>query len=301
LLSEWILANSTHTREEWVVIFPDIFSSTEFIITPMWTQYAVPNRTLDPGVYSPTTNVARAIQVARTTCTGTSYNNIHIDANLAVVGCLYKSVSLLIVGGPENSDDIFRFEEKWRDYMAVTTGSTDFNRMQPLTQQWVNMLYEMLMIAETMTEFSDIPPGFTRLRRTNGNGQHILYLVNSIENVQYLVVSKNTMQRYFPAIEDPTALALVPSPSATLNTPTGSLQLQLNFAVTGGVGPYTFTATSSDIASGTINASTGYLNVLFESFGTNNLDITVTDALGATYTGSYVVVCDAGSQSGGSD
>lgn len=296
LLAEWILDNSTHTREEWVVIFPDIFTSTEFIITPMWTQYSVPNRVLDPGVYSPTVNIARGVQVARTTCTGTSYTNAHIDVNLAVVSCLYKSIALLILGGPENSDNVFRFEEKWRDYMAVTTSSPDFNRMQPLTQEWVNMLYAMLRIAEDMTEFSDIPPGYTRLKRTNGAGQQILYLVNSIQNVQYLVVSKFTMQRYFPAIEDPTALALVPSPSATLNTPTGSLILQVNFATTGGIRPYAYTAASADIASGSINPSTGYLNVQFTSFGTNNLDITVTDALGATYTGSYVVVCNQGSQ-----
>lgn len=296
LLAEWILANSTHTREEWVVIFPDIFTSTEFIITPLWTQYSVPNRTLDPGVYSPTVNIPRALQIAHATCTGTSYNNTHIDANLAAVSCLYKSIALLIVGGPENSDDVFRFEEKWRDYMAVTTSSPDFNRMQPLTQQWVNMLYAMLMIAEEMTEFSDIPPGYTRLKRTNGAGQHILYLVSSIQNVQYLVVAKTTMQRYFPAIEDPTALALSPSPSATLNTPTGSLVLQVNFAATGGIAPYTYSASSSDIADGSINSSTGYLNVSFVAFGVNNLDITITDALGATFTGSYVVVCDSGTQ-----
>lgn len=293
-LADWILANSTHTREEWVVIFPDIFTSTEFIITPLWTQYSVPNKTLDPGVYSPIVNVPHAVQVSHKTCTGTNYNNTHIDVNLAVVSCLYKSVSLLIVGGPENIDGKFKFQQKWPDYMAVTTSSPDFNRMQPATQALVNKLYELLQCAEELTEFSDVPPGITRLKRINGAGETILYAVASIDNVQYLVVSKTTMERYFPAVADPTALALIPSPTATLNTPTGSKRLQINIAASGGVQPYAFSATSADITSGAIDPNTGYLDVIFTNFGTNSIDVTVTDALNDSYTGTYTVFCDDG-------
>ncbi len=290
-LAAWILANSTHTREDWVVIFPDIFTSTEFIITPFWTHYAVPNKTLDPGVYSPTVNVNRALEIVRTTSTGTNYTDQHIDDNVAIVGCLYKSIALGIVGGPENIDKVYRFEKKWKDYMAVTTNSPDFSRMQPKTQQFVNMLYGLLKVAEEMTEFSDIPQGMTRLKRTNPQGKQILYVVSSIDNVQYLVVAKNTLEQYFPAQAEPTALALVPADSVTLNTPTGSKRLQINFAATGGVAPYTFSASSPDVVSGTINASTGYLDMVFQDFGTNTLDVTVQDSLGDTFTGTYVVVC----------
>ena len=293
-LAAWILANSTHTREEWVVIFPDIFTSTEFIVTPLWTQYSVPNKTLDPGVYSPVVNVPRAQMISHTTCTGTNYNNTHIDVNLAVVSCLYKSVALLIVGGPENIDGKFKFQEKWPDYMAVPTSSPDFNRMQPATQALVNKLYELLQAAEEMTEFSDVPPGITRLKRVNGAGETILYAVASIDNVQYLVVSKNSMERYYPVTADPTALALSPSPSVTLNTPTGSKRLQINISATGGVGPYHFTATSADISSGAIDPNTGYLDVIFTNFGSNTIDVTVTDALENSFTGTYSVFSDEG-------
>lgn len=293
-LAQWILDNSTHTREEWVVLFPDIFTSTEFIVTPLWTQYSVPNKTLDPGVYSPTTEVAKAIVISHTTCTGTSYDNTHIDVNLAVVGCLYKSIALLIVGGPENQDGKYKFYEKWPDYMVVPTSSPDFARMQPKTQELVNKLYGLLQIAEEMTEFSDIPPGYTRLKRINGAGETILYVVTSLDNVQYLCVAKTTMERYFPAAADPTALALSPPATATLNTPTGSKRLQINIEASGGIEPYQYSAASTDIASGSIDIDTGYLDVIFTNFGTNHIDVTVTDALLATHTSTYTVVCDDG-------
>lgn len=198
-LANWILDNSTHSREEWAVIFPDIFTSTEFIITPLWSQYAVPNVTLSEGVYSPTVNAQQALATARRTCTGTLYTSQHIDSALAVVGCPYKSIALLAVGGPENRDGVFRFEEVWPDYMSVFTSSLDFNRMRPETQMWVELLHRMLKVAETMTDFSDLPQDMTRLRRTNAQGESYMYVVANFNNIQYLVVSRQSVHQYFPS------------------------------------------------------------------------------------------------------
>lgn len=200
-LAEWILDNSTHTREEWAVIFPDIFTSTEFVVTPMWNLIAVPNETLQNGVYSPTVNGQLAFSTARRTTTGTNYTQTHIDAVMAIVGCVYKSVALLVVGGPENRNGLDRFEEVWPDYMAVFTSSLDYNRMQPATQRFVSMLHAMLQVAETMTDFSDLPQSpfpMTRLRRTNGAGETYMYVVSNLDNIQYLVLSRLSMQQYFP-------------------------------------------------------------------------------------------------------
>lgn len=200
-LATWILDNSTHTREEWAVIFPDIFTSTEFIITPMWSQYAIPNQTLQDGVYSPTVNVQNGLAIGRRTNTGTAYTQDHIDDVLAIVGCPYKSLALLIAGGPENRDGQDRFEEVWPDYISVMTSSQDFNRMQPKTGAWVMMLEAMLATAETMTEFSDLPQApypMTRLKRTNSFGQTFMYVVCNYDNIQYLVASRQSIQSVFP-------------------------------------------------------------------------------------------------------
>lgn len=186
-LREWILANSTRTREDWIAIFPDIFRSTEFIITPLWSQYSIPNKTLQSGLYSPVIQPAVALELAEVTAHG--YPPAHVAAVLSASVFMYKSLGFLSVGGPENRDEIYTFYEKFVDYIAVPTDSADFNRMDPITQGWIMMITEMLLIAEEMTEFSDIPVGMTRMKRGN-----VLYVVSSYQDVQYLVVAKKFVE-----------------------------------------------------------------------------------------------------------
>lgn len=197
-LSRWILENSTHTREEWAQIFPDIFTSTEFILTPLWNQFAVPNMTLTTGLYSPTVNHSKASIIARRTSTGLSYTDEHVNKVLTSIGFPYKSLALLVVGGPENRDEVDRFEEQWPDYVSSPTSSTDFNRMQLATQNWVRLINDMLLVAEEMTQFSELPQNMTRLFRTNAQNESMMYVVANYENVQYLVLSRQSMQTYFP-------------------------------------------------------------------------------------------------------
>lgn len=197
-LAEWILDNSTRPREEWALILPDIFTSTEILITPMWSQFGIPNQTLIEGMYSPIVNLQMARTIAKRTAAGTGYTEAHIDAVLSVTGATYKSLALLAVGGPENRMGLDRLEEIWPDYLLVTTDSVDFDRMSLDTQRWVDLLHRLLLCAETMTDYSDMPQGITRLRRQNSNGEVVLFAAASYANIQYLVVSRQTMQSYFP-------------------------------------------------------------------------------------------------------
>jgi hypothetical protein len=245
-LSEWILDNSTRTREQWARIFPDIFSSTEFIVTPMWNLLSVPNQTLQEGVYSPTVNLQLAMSTARRTCIGTRYTQQHIDSVIASVSCPYKSVALLIAGGPENRDGFDRFEELWPDYMSVFTSSLDFNRMGPMTQQWVTLLHAMLRTAETMTDFSDLPQtpySMTRLKRTNAQGDTVMYVVANFNNIQYLVASRQSIQQLFPPrnaddlrVTTEGADGVVAMPNANITDGTYTTF----FAGVGGTEPYRF-------------------------------------------------------------
>lgn len=287
-LSAWILANSTHTREEWAVIFPDIFTSTEFIITPMWSQFSVPNETLQDGVYSPTVNVMNALSTARRSCVGTAYTQAHIDAVVAVVGCPYKSIALLIAGGPENRDGIDRFEEVWPDYMAVFTSSMDFNRMQPATQEWVTLLHSMLLTAENMTDFSDLPQSpypMTRLRRTNAAGETYMYVVANYDNTQYLVASRQSMQQHFPprGVDELRVTSEgVEGVSALPNANIAAGMYSTFFEGIGGTSPYAFTLVSvSDperLANAVLDPDTGDFIGQPMSAGDIQVTVSVTDA-----------------------
>lgn len=188
-LADWILGQSTHTREEWAEIFPDIFTNTEFIITPLWTQYAIANKTLQAGVYSPTIDFKKALEIAKQTAQGTGYSDNHIESHLRASFVPYKSLAFLALGSPENRDGILDFNQRFVDYISVTTDSGDFNRMSVKTQNWVLFFYELLKIAEEMTEFSDIPLGYSRISR---NG--VLYVSANYDNIQYLVVLRSYLE-----------------------------------------------------------------------------------------------------------
>lgn len=183
-LTKYILANSTHSRDEWAAILPDLFKRTEFILVPMWDQYAIPNREIQAGVHSPIAELVRASTMI--TQVANSYPGSHINAYASVMGHPYKSLAVISIGGPENRNSKFKLREIFPDWISVSTGSGDFNRMSLSTRQWAEMLDRLIQAAETLTEFSDImDPSMTRLTRNN-----YLYIVQSFENIQYLVAAK---------------------------------------------------------------------------------------------------------------
>ncbi|MBN22489.1 MAG: hypothetical protein CL678_14490 [Bdellovibrionaceae bacterium] len=185
-LQDWILENSVHTREEWVEVLPDLFRRTEFVICPFWDKYSVPNRTTKVGLYSPQSSFVESMALGKRTAVG--YPPAHVEAHLNSSAFMYRSIGFTSIGGEENRDDLFELYQVFSDYITVSTDSPDFNRMDPVTQRWVELIYEMLPIAEYMTEFTSVPVGMSKLIRGD-----ILYLVASYQDIQYLVVAKSSL------------------------------------------------------------------------------------------------------------
>jgi hypothetical protein len=186
-LVKYILDNSTHTREEWTPILPDLFKRTEYILVPMWNQYAIPNLQVQAGIYSPIANLRRTASLMA--LVASAYPGSHINNYTAVLPHPYKCLAVVTVGSPENRDNKFQITDEFPDYIGVLAPDKDFNRMSEKTKRWAEMLDLLIQAAETLTEFSDIPQTFmTRLKR---NG--LLYIVGSYENIQYLVAAKSTL------------------------------------------------------------------------------------------------------------
>lgn len=189
-LVEYILANSARLRTEWEDYLPDLFKVTEFILTPLWTNFSIPNETLMAGLYSPTIQLADLTMIAKTTAT--RYADPHVDAVVSTSVSIYRSLAFLAVGGPDNRDGIMTYQARFPDYIVIPSTSSEFGRMSPSTQNWVMRLSQMLKVAEEMTEFSDLPLNMTRLIRDN-----IMYVVSTFEEVQYLIVSKQSYVELF--------------------------------------------------------------------------------------------------------
>jgi hypothetical protein len=181
-----ILANSTHTRDDWVKIFPDIFKRTEFILYPLWDQYAIPNRVLDTGIYSNQVRVATAVALMKDFAT--QYPGAHIDSYTSMMSHPYRSLAVLSIGSNDNRNAQYMLSDIFPDLIAVTSTSSDFNRMSQKTQDWASILANMLVTAEKMTEFTVVPIGMMKVKR---DGK--LYLTATYDNINYLMVAKSNL------------------------------------------------------------------------------------------------------------
>lgn len=182
-LMEYILSHSSHGRDDWIKILPDIFKRTEFIVIPDWGSYAISNRELVKGIHSPQVNLIEANALIKKYAT--MYPLPHIDTHASTMGHPYRSLALMSIGSPDNRNNQYRLRDVFPDLIAVTSTSPDFNRMSKNTQDWASMLAVMLVEAEKMTRFTTIPQGMMKMVRDN-----VLYLTKSYKNINYLVVAK---------------------------------------------------------------------------------------------------------------
>lgn len=184
-LIDWVLENSDRSRNEWLELFPDIFTPTEFIITPLWHQFAIPNQTIQSGFNSPVISISRAIEVAQLMATGIGYEKEDLMDNTVLARTPTRTLGLLITGSSANRNGITNFLQLYPDYIGMPTSSRDFGRLSSRTQEWSYMLLDLLQTAESMTEFTIIPPGYSRIVRND-----IVYAVKDYEGMEYLMATR---------------------------------------------------------------------------------------------------------------
>jgi hypothetical protein len=194
-LQEYIMANTAYTEDQWQVIFPDIFSATEFIFAPSWQQIAMAEDAVNGGIYSPISKLSTAIAAAKLVIRGTGYTDAYVNDNMSIISSVYKSLHINVIGGYHNRDGQNQINQRWKDYISVSTSSIDFRRMDDATQKFIVLLNQMLQIAETMTVRTSVPRGFLRLVRDD-----ILYVTCTYERTSLIVVSRESMLEKNPVV-----------------------------------------------------------------------------------------------------
>lgn len=192
-LVAYILQNSTHPREDWVKILPDLFKRTEFILIPLEDQYAIPNRALEVGIYATISNLTRVSALVKQVVP--SYAPAHIDSHLAVMANPYRNLQIAVIGSIENRNNWYELNQVFPDLLSVSSTSTDFARMSQATQGFLLTLAQMLISAESMGPYTDIPHGMTRVTRDG-----VLYLVVNYQNIHYLVAAKQNLTQVIPPL-----------------------------------------------------------------------------------------------------
>jgi hypothetical protein len=185
-LINYIARNSLLPIDRWKVIFPDIFKTTEFLFLPNWANYAIPNMTLTLGLYSPV--VSLTSEMARVKRLLPSLPDAHLSACTCTMGYPYRSMSMSIVGSPDNRDSKFKITDIFPDLLAVSSTSLDFNRMTPATKALCERLSNMIYIAETATGATVMPSGYRKSLRDG-----VSYVTSSVGNINYLVATRNNL------------------------------------------------------------------------------------------------------------
>lgn len=180
------LNNSSFSSSDWRNIIPDLFRTTEFIMVPDWLNYAIPNRTVQAGIYSPIATAFTAYTKIRADYP--NYPEDHIKNNLQVFNHPYRSINIACFGGEDNAQSKFKLSDVFSDYTIFGTSSPDFNRMSKKTQDWSYMLQELLIIAEDTDQQTILPSNVRKMIRNNK-----LYIARTYENVQYLILAKSNV------------------------------------------------------------------------------------------------------------
>ena len=184
-IKDYILKNSSHTEDEWMKVLPDIFRSNEMIFVPLWNKYALPNKELQAGIFSPVIYFHTDLETVLQGMSDKKYSREWLNANLEFLHLNYRSMSIGVVGHPDSRDEVFRFTAKFGDYISVTNTSPDFNRMSTATKELTRHLNNMVKLAETMTDKTDSGIDYPRIIR---NG--IVYVSRVIDNKTYLVTCR---------------------------------------------------------------------------------------------------------------
>lgn len=188
-IRDHIAANSTQPEADWRAIFPDIYKNTEFLIYPRWKNYAIADRVLLAGTYSPVVSLKRELDYLKVVQPGLLA--AHIDAHATVIPSNYKSLALLLIGGPDNRDSIYDITRIYPDIINVPTSDTLFESMSFDTREWILGIERMIIIAETVSAYTDMPLGIRKVIRAG-----VIYVTAKFGNTNYLIASKMTTPDY---------------------------------------------------------------------------------------------------------
>jgi hypothetical protein len=187
---DYIAAHSTRGPEQWKPLIPELFKRTEFTIYPRWHLYSIPNKIVDnSGIYLNTINPIKEIAWVKNIIPGVAAT--FIDQHIRFMPHHFKSLMLTVLPGDSNRNNLFDIDVIYPDVINVASTSNDFNRMSARTQEWLRLLAQAIVLAETINSFTDTPSGYRKISRSG-----ITYISFVHENVRFLVSAKSSTPGY---------------------------------------------------------------------------------------------------------
>lgn len=178
-IRETFLANSQHAIADWRVVLPEVFRQTEFILVPLWDRKSLDNQDQSTRLYSPT---SRAFGTKPYTDRYMpEFTADWLKQNLTTSMCIYKNLTFLACGNPDNYGAKFAFDEQFPKYAAISTLSPEFSKIPEYTRNFIVQMVALFTQAEIDNGKGILPAGLTRIER---NG--VIYVTFTYDSCQYL-------------------------------------------------------------------------------------------------------------------
>jgi hypothetical protein len=185
-LIDFILKHSSHSREEWEIVLPDLFVRTEFRLFPTWDKVGLPNNGLVGAMYRSSIKINDAKKMLSKYCK--DFSDSHLNKYGCVNAARYKSVMLISVGHPDNRHKIYSLDEQWPHYGNIRTTSEDYGRYDEATKTFLDALLVMFKLAEDIDGLVTMPRGFTKIKRGDD-----IYISHTMNNIQYIMLTKKSL------------------------------------------------------------------------------------------------------------
>lgn len=178
-----ILANSQYDEEEWALVIPDLFNPIEYVFAPDWMSYSIPNKTVQAGLHSPVVDYSTYLELPLKVLKW--YTEDHIKASIQTFPNLTRSIKLHAVAKPTNRGGQLKLLELYPDYALLDSTSPTFDSISRETQAVIFAMQEMILAAETMQEFSELPQGINRVVRDG-----VVCATKTVDGIKFLMVAK---------------------------------------------------------------------------------------------------------------
>lgn len=186
---DYLATNSTKTN--WQEILPSLYQENEFVIIPLWDNIAVPETSLDHGLYASiisTNGLNTKIKDRVPTSYGsTTTLTTYITTNAQYMAVYYRGMMVGVLGNPSNTGGVKKLTQLFADYTYTAPDSSDFERLSPTTRNFVTKLNDAIGRARTFSINNVVPNGFYRVIRNNR-----VYLSFLYNGFQYLVLTRET-------------------------------------------------------------------------------------------------------------
>lgn len=166
-IRDYLAQNSAF--ENWNIIYPELFSSNEFVYIPLYEDVAFPNSPIVDGRGRSVVRTGNLASIAQLRIPNGYAQTANLAAfmtnHLQVMSHTYRTLMLLALANPANANSVYKMTDLYPDYCAIPSTEVDFDRMADNTKEFVRQLQYALDIAYSFGENDVAPDGFSKVKR----------------------------------------------------------------------------------------------------------------------------------------